>query len=114
MHTEICSNSFALCYIIILVCSAPDLCVVQDEESEVIVGLKELANAVVVPHIASATRWTREGMAILAASNVSGILNGYGIWQDTNDISSFLGDNSPKAAPSIVNAKELGLKPHRE
>jgi len=63
---------------------------------------------VIVPHIASATVWTREGMATLAASNVAGILMGYPAWQE-NDISLFLTTNPPKAAPSIVNAKEVGM-----
>jgi hydroxypyruvate reductase 1 len=71
-------------------------------------GLNELDNVVIVPHIGSATIWTREGMAILAASNVAGILSGYPVWQGS-DISPFLEGDAPKAAPSIVNAKELGL-----
>ena len=71
-------------------------------------GLSELDNVVIVPHIGSATTWTREGMATLAASNVAGILSGYPVWQDS-DISPFLEEDAPKAAPSIVNAKELGL-----
>lgn len=33
-------------------------------------GLAEMKNAVVVPHIASASKWTREGMATLTALNV--------------------------------------------
>ena len=72
-------------------------------------GLKELPNVVIVPHIASATIWTRSGMAILAASNVAGVLNGYGAWQDPDGVLPFLGDNPPQAAPSIVNASEVGL-----
>ena len=72
-------------------------------------GLKELPNVVIVPHIASATIWTRSGMATLAASNVAGVLNGYGAWQDPDDVLPFLGDNPPQAAPSIVNASEVGL-----
>lgn len=71
-------------------------------------GLKDLDNVVIVPHIASATIWTRQGMATLAASNVAGILNGYPVWTDAN-ILEFLEDGAPKAAPSIVNAEELGL-----
>ena len=76
-------------------------------------GLKDLPNVVIVPHIASATQWTRQGMAILAASNVAGILNGYGVWPDPNNILSFLDDNPPKAAPSIVNAKEVNLAEYK-
>ena len=73
-------------------------------------GLKELENVVIVPHLGSATIWTRQGMATLAAANVAGILLGYPVWQYT-DIGPFLGKDLPRAAPSIVNAKELGLPP---
>jgi hydroxypyruvate reductase 1 len=72
-------------------------------------GLEALGNVVVVPHIASATIWTREGMATLAASNVAAILQGHPVWQE-GDILPFLGDEPPKAAPSIVNARELGMQ----
>lgn len=82
---------------------------VFEDEPAMKPGLSDLPNVVIVPHIASATSWTREGMATLAASNVAGILNGYAVWPDPNNILPFLGDNPPKAAPSIVNAKELGL-----
>jgi hydroxypyruvate reductase 1 len=82
---------------------------VFEDEPAMKPGLNELDNVVIVPHIASATSWTREGMATLAASNVAGILSGYPVWQDQNDILPFLGDNPPKAAPSIVNAQDLGL-----
>ncbi len=81
---------------------------VFEEEPAMKPGLTELDNVVIVPHIGSATIWTREGMATLAASNVAGILSGYPVWQD-QDISPFLQGDAPKAAPSIVNAKELGL-----
>jgi hydroxypyruvate reductase 1 len=81
---------------------------VFEDEPEMKPGLSELHNAVIVPHIASATIWTRQGMATLAASNVAGILMGYPAWQD-QDISPFLRHDPPKAAPSIVNAKEVGL-----
>jgi len=81
---------------------------VFEDEPAMKPGLNELDNVVIVPHIGSATTWTREGMATLAASNVAGILSGHPVWQD-QDISPFLGGDAPKAAPSIVNAKELGL-----
>ena len=45
---------------------------VFEDEPDLKPGLVELDNVVIVPHIASATRWTREGMATLAASNVIG------------------------------------------
>ncbi len=81
---------------------------VFEDEPAMKPGLVELDNVVIVPHIASATRWTREGMATLAAGNVAGILSGYPAWNQP-DILSFLEGESPKAAPSIVNAKELGI-----
>jgi len=71
-------------------------------------GLTELDNVVIVPHIASATSWTREGMAVLAATNTMAILQGYPVWPH-GDIAPFLENDAPKAAPSIVNAEELGL-----
>jgi hydroxypyruvate reductase 1 len=86
---------------------------VYEDEPEMKPGLAELENVVIVPHIASATIWTREGMATLAASNVAGILMGYPAWQE-KDIGLFLTNNPPKAAPSIVNAKELGLPVYTE
>jgi hydroxypyruvate reductase 1 len=81
---------------------------VYEEEPEMKPGLEALDNVVIVPHIGSATIWTRQGMATLAASNVAGILMGYPAWKNS-DISPFLGDDPPKAAPSIVNAKEIGF-----
>jgi hydroxypyruvate reductase 1 len=82
---------------------------VFEDEPAMAPGLAELNNVVIVPHIASATSWTREGMATLAAGNVAAILSGYPAWQDQNDILGFLGDNPPKAAPSIVNAEAVGV-----
>jgi hydroxypyruvate reductase 1 len=84
---------------------------VFEDEPAMKPGLKDLKNVVVVPHIASATRWSREGMAVLAASNVAGILMGYPAWPHP-DISPFLGKEAPRAAPSIVNAREMGLAFH--
>jgi hydroxypyruvate reductase 1 len=81
---------------------------VFEEEPDMQPGLVELDNVVIVPHIASATRWTREGMATLAASNVAGLLTGYPVWNQP-DILPFLETDAPKAAPSIVNAKDLGI-----
>jgi hydroxypyruvate reductase 1 len=80
---------------------------VFEDEPAMKPGLAGLPNAVIVPHIASATTWTREGMATLAASNVAAVLNGYPAWQK-EDILPFLGGDPPKAAPSIVNAEDLG------
>jgi len=86
---------------------------VFEDEPKMKPGLSDLDNVVIVPHIASATVWTREGMATLAASNVAGILMGYPAWQD-EDISPFLKGDSPQAAPSLVNAKEVGIPAYSE
>ena len=80
---------------------------VFEHEPALAPGLAELTNVVIVPHIASATRWTREGMAILAACNVAGLLGGYPLWQQP-DILPFLEADPPRAIPSIVNAGALG------
>jgi hydroxypyruvate reductase 1 len=82
---------------------------VYEDEPEMKRGLDKLLNAVIVPHIASATSWTREGMAILAASNIAAILRGFPVWHDPQNVLPFLGINPPKAAPSIVNARELNI-----
>ncbi len=86
---------------------------VFEEEPRLSPGLASLENVVIVPHIASATRWTRQGMATLAAANVAGMLMGYPAWPHP-DITAFLEDDPPKAAPSILNAGELGIPVYRE
>lgn len=85
---------------------------VFEDEPKMKAGLAEMPNAVIVPHIASASMWTRSGMATLAASNVAGRVQEYPAWNKP-DILSFLDapiSEMPKASPSIVNAKDLGLK----
>ena len=81
---------------------------VFENEPDMAPGLDQLDNVVIVPHIASATRWTREGMATLAAANVAGVLMGYPIW-NRPDIRAFLEGDLPTVTPSILNAPELGL-----
>ena len=71
-------------------------------------GLADLPNAVIVPHIGSATVWTRAGMAALAASNITGVLRRFPI-MDVLDVEPFLSGAIPNATPSIVNRAELGL-----
>ncbi len=76
-------------------------------------GLVDLPNAVIVPHIASATDWTREGMATLAACNVAAVLQGYPVTTSLVAEEFLDGDVAtelPKRAPSILNAEELGLE----
>jgi hydroxypyruvate reductase 1 len=84
---------------------------VFEDEPNMKPGLAELKNAIVVPHIASASKWTREGMATLAALNVLGKIKGYPVWFDANRVEPFLNENAqpPAACPSIVNAKALSL-----
>ncbi|MCL1599356.1 MAG: hypothetical protein M3094_09245, partial [Actinomycetia bacterium] len=81
---------------------------VFEDEPAMKPGLAELDNVVIVPHIASATVWTREGMATLAAANVAAILSGHPVWSQ-DDVLPFLSGDVPAAAPSILNAAELGL-----
>jgi len=86
---------------------------VFEDEPEMKPGLVDLDNVVIVPHIASATSWTRQGMATLAAANVAGILQGYPAWQRP-DITSFLEGDAPKAAPSILNAEALKIPIYKD
>ena len=81
---------------------------VFEDEPNLKPGLEDLENVVITPHIASATSWTRQGMATLAASNIAAIMTGYPVWQET-DILPFLDAPAPKAAPSILNAGDLSL-----
>jgi glycerate dehydrogenase len=86
---------------------------VYEREPTLAVGLRELDNVVLAPHLGSATTWTREGMATLASANVIAVLNGWPVWPAAEDVEAvlpFLGAGEPPhAAPSIVNADELGL-----
>jgi hydroxypyruvate reductase 1 len=81
---------------------------VFENEPDTAPGLLELPNVVGVPHLGSATRWTREGMATLAARNVAGLLSGWPVWGDA-DVAAFLTSGAPQAAPSVINAHELDL-----
>lgn len=49
---------------------------VYEHEPNLAPGLLELENAVLLPHIGSATRATRNAMAMLAARNVAAVLSG--------------------------------------
>ncbi|MBN2539698.1 MAG: D-glycerate dehydrogenase [Deltaproteobacteria bacterium] len=81
---------------------------VFEDEPDLKPGLIDLDNVVIVPHLGSATIWTRQSMAILAAGNVAGILSGYPVWK-RESVLPFLEDNPPEAAPSIVNSEEMGI-----
>ena len=86
---------------------------VFEKEPELAPGLADLENVVIVPHIASATKWTREGMATLAAGNVAGTLLKRPAW-NRPDVMPFLGGNPPQASPSILNATELGIPLYKD
>jgi hydroxypyruvate reductase 1 len=81
---------------------------VFEDEPAMKPGLADLDNVVIVPHIASATTWTREGMATLAAANVAALLQGQPIWKGDDVLPFLVGDLVPEA-PSVVNAAELDL-----
>lgn len=78
---------------------------VFEHEPRMAPGLAALDNVVIVPHIASATVWTREAMATLAACNVAGLLAGYPLAAPDMPVTAFLADPAPQAIPSIVKAK---------
>lgn len=81
---------------------------VFEHEPQMAPGLAALDNVVIVPHIASATVWTREAMATLAACNVAGLLAGYPLATPDTPATAFLTDPVPHTIPSIVNATLLG------
>jgi len=81
---------------------------VYEDEPDMKPGLSELENAVIVPHLGSASTWTRDAMAVLAARNVVGVLSGYPAWPYPEKIAIFLEKGCPKAVPSIINAEQLG------
>jgi len=86
---------------------------VFEKEPALAPGLADLENVVIVPHIASATKWTREGMSTLAAGNVAGTLLKRPAW-NRPDVMPFLGGNPPQASPSILNATELGIPLYKD
>lgn len=82
---------------------------VFEDEPRLAPGLTGCRNAVIVPHIASATSWTRSGMATLAACNVAAVLRGDPVTRSLR-VQDFLeGETFPARAPAIVNASDLGL-----
>ncbi len=76
-------------------------------------GLADLENLVLLPHLGSATNWTRRSMAILAARNLAAVLQGWPAW-NRDDMEVFVGPHPPAAAPSILNARQLGLGLYQE
>ena len=72
-------------------------------------GLAECKNAVIVPHIASASLWTRGGMATLAATNIASFLSGHPAYE-SQDMTPFVDgpfDAMPESCPSIVNMSDI-------
>ena len=86
---------------------------VFEDEPLMAPGLAECPNAVIVPHIASASMWTRSAMATMAAANVAERLAGNPVNSDMGTVVERYVDSEfdavPRMSPSIVNAKELGL-----
>ena len=82
---------------------------VFEHEPALAPGLADLENVVLVPHLGSATRTSREGMAVLAAANLAAALQRYPVW-NRSDMTPFLQDPMPEACPSVVNAEALGLE----
>jgi len=83
---------------------------VYEDEPDMKPGLSELESVVIVPHLGSASTWTRSAMAALAARNVVGVLSGFPAWPHAEKIAIFLEEGCPKAVPSIINAQQLGIR----
>lgn len=84
---------------------------VFEEEPRMAAGLDKCDNAIVVPHIASASYWARSGMATLAAANVAMHMLQKPA-RNTLDVLPYIQnpiEQIPQAMPSIVNASELGI-----
>lgn len=81
---------------------------VYEHEPALAAGLAALPNTVLLPHLGSATHWSRQSMATIAARNVAACLQQLPAWTG-DDILPFLSATPPAAAPSIVNAAQLGL-----
>ena len=82
---------------------------VFEDEPDMKHGLAECKNAVIVPHIASASMWTRGGMATLAACNISSFLQGLPNYESP-DMTPYVDgpfESMPKYCPSIVNMSEI-------
>eukprot|EP00164_Ancoracysta_twista_P006972 GFYU01009816.1.p1 GENE.GFYU01009816.1~~GFYU01009816.1.p1 ORF type:complete len:392 (-),score=93.59 GFYU01009816.1:16-1191(-) len=78
---------------------------VYEREPAMEPGLETLENVTLAPHIASATMWTRGGMASIAACNIVGILSGYPL-AAAEDILKFVDSEEkdfPQQCPSIIN-----------
>ena len=85
---------------------------VFEDEPAMAPGLADCPNAVIGPPIASASLWTRGGMATLAAANVAGRLRGAGVWGRGDDVAAYVDgpiEQVPAESPSIVNAADVGL-----
>jgi glyoxylate reductase len=82
---------------------------VYEHEPALTEGLADLPNAVLLPHVGSATTVSREGMAILAAANIRGILAGYPPIENLDEtLDEFLSPGPmPKACPSLLNYRNL-------
>eukprot|EP01068_Selenidium_serpulae_P012273 Selendium_serpulae@DN5791_c2_g1_i1.p1 len=83
---------------------------VYEKEPVLAPGLTQCENAVLCPHIGSATAWTREGMAVIAARNAIAALNRRPAYNKHDLLNMHFNDEacSSNEAPSIVNAVDLG------
>lgn len=82
---------------------------VYEDEPALKPGLAELDNVTLIPHMGSATIWTREAMATLAGANVAGLVRGYPVWSRI-DMRPFTRGEFVRAVPSVVNGRDLGLE----
>jgi glycerate dehydrogenase len=75
-------------------------------------GLLKLPNVVSTPHVAGESLSALSGSSMFASLNVAAVLAGWPVWVD-DDLRAFCGFDPPQAAPSIINWRELRLRPAR-
>ncbi len=82
---------------------------VYEKEPLLAPGLSELPNAVLLPHIGSATHYSREGMATIAAANLRGMMRGFPPCPSLSPLlEQFLsGENLPDFCPSVLNYDKI-------
>eukprot|EP00004_Rigifila_ramosa_P027899 TRINITY_DN9273_c0_g1_i2.p2 TRINITY_DN9273_c0_g1~~TRINITY_DN9273_c0_g1_i2.p2 ORF type:complete len:200 (-),score=40.93 TRINITY_DN9273_c0_g1_i2:6-605(-) len=81
---------------------------VYEHEPKTAPGLLECPNTVLLPHIGSATAWTRNAMAVLASLNIAHTLRGLPIWPHS-DFTAFVKEDAsvPPFVPSLVNRQAI-------
>jgi len=78
---------------------------VYENEPELSPGLSDLENTVLLPHVGSASRWTRESMAVMAALNLRGMILGHRETDDFNGtLKKVISGENPDMILSLVHS----------